>query len=133
MFIDKDSIQVKITGMNNYLSLGQYLTEAKYGYYKLFDSSSGRNLAGSMTATLIGVFPKLMLQFRKLTKAELEIIAPILDSATQSIKYYDPNKKATVTMDTYTGDYEVTNKHIISGNAKNEGFSCSFISVRKRS
>ena len=133
MFINKDSIKVKISGMANYLSLGQYLVEAKYGFHKLFDSSSGRNLAGSMTATLIGIFPKLTLQFRRLTKAELEIIAPILDSPAQSIQYYDPNKKATVTIDTYTGDYEVVNKQIITATAKNEGFSCPFISIRKRS
>ena len=132
MFIDTNSIQVKISGMNDYLSLGQYLVEAKYGYNKLWSSDSGRNLAGTQSGTLIGIFPKLILQFRKLTKSELEIIAPILDSPRQSVKYYDPNKKATVTMDTYTGDYEITNKQIINGNAKNEGFPCSFISVRKR-
>lgn len=132
MFVNKDSIKVKISGMNNYLSLGQYLVEAKYGYNKLWSSDSGRNLYGSQTGTLVGIFPKLILQFRKLTKAELEIIAPILDSQNQSVQYYDPKKKATVTMTTYTGDYEITNKHIISGNAKNEGFSCSFIATKKR-
>lgn len=133
MFIDANSIQVKITGMNNYISLGQYLVEAKYSYNKLWGNDSGRNLAGKMTGTLVGIFPKLILQFRALTKAELEIIAPILDAPTQSLKYYDPNKKATVTMDTYTGDYEVINKNIIYGDDKNEGFSCSFIAVGKRS
>lgn len=85
-----------------------------------------------MTGTLIGIFPKLILQFRRLTKAELEVIVPILDSQTQTTTYYDPNKKTNVTMTTYTGDYEIVNKHIISGNAKNEGFSCSFIAIRKR-
>jgi hypothetical protein len=133
MFTNKDSIKVKISGMNNYLSLGQYLVEAKYSFSKLWSQDSGRNLAGVMSGTLIGIYPKLTLQFRKLTKAELEIIAPILDSATQSVQYYDPKKKATVTMTTYTGDWENTNKHIISGNAKNEGFSCSFIATKKRS
>lgn len=132
MFVDKNSIQVKISGMNNYLSLGQYLVEAKYGYNKLWSSDSGRNLAGTQSGTLIGIFPKLTLQFRKLNKSELEIITPILDSARQSVIYYDPNKKTNVTMDTYTGDYEITNKHIIDNNGKNEGFPCSFISVRKR-
>lgn len=133
MFINTNSIQVKISGMNNYLSLGQYLVEAKFGYNKLWASDSGRNLAGTQSGTLIGIFPKLILQFRRLTKTELELIVPILDNATQSIKYYDPNKKTTVTMDTYTGDYEIVNKHIINNNAKNEGFSVSFIAVRKRS
>ena len=133
MFIDKNSIQVKIAGMNNYISLGPYLVEVKYGYNKLYAGDSGRNLAGVMTSTLIGIFPKLIMQFGRLTKTQMETIIPILDANRQSIKYYDPNKKATVTMDTYTGDYEITNKHIISSNATNEGFSCSFISVRKRS
>ena len=131
MFIDKDSIQVKISGMANYLSLGQYLVEVKYGYGKLW-ANAGRNLAGSMTGEFLGVFPKLMLQFRRLTKSELELLAPILDASGQSVKYYDPNKKATVTMDTYTGDWELTNKQIISGSRTNEGFGISFIAVRKR-
>lgn len=132
MFISKDSIKVKISGMDNYLSLGQYLVEAKYGYNKLWSSDSGRNLAGTQSGTLVGIFPKLILQFRRLTKTELELIAPILDAPNQSVQYYDPNKKTTVTMTTYTGDYEITNKQIITGNRTNEGFSCSFIAVRKR-
>ena len=127
MFIDKNSITI------NGVSMGQYIVEAKYGFNKLWSSDSGRNLAGTQSGTLIGIFPKLILQFRRLTKSELEIIAPILDSARQTVSYYDPYKKAQTTITTYTGDWENTNKHIISGNAKNEGFSCSFIAVSRRS
>ena len=37
-------------------------------------------------------------------------------------------------MTTYTGDYEVSNKHIVTGSKrKNEGFSVSFIAIKKRS
>lgn len=126
MFIDANSITI------NSVSMGQYLVEAKYGYNKLWSSDSGRNLAGTQSGTLVGTFPKIILQFRKLTKSELEVIVPILDSARQTVTYYDPNKKENVTMTTYTGDYEVTNKHIINGNVKNEGFSCSFIAVSRR-
>lgn len=126
MFIDKNSIII------NGVNMGQYLVEAKYQYNKLWGSDSGRNLAGVQSGTLIGIFVKLILQFRKLTKAELEVIVPILDSASQTVTYYDPNKKANTTITTYTGDYEVTNKTRISNNRKNEGFSCSFIAVRKR-
>lgn len=132
MFIDKNSIQVKV-GSGSYVNMGQYLVEAKYSFNKLWSSDSGRNLAGKMTGTLIGIFPKLILQFRKLTKSELEIIVPLLDSPNQTVKYYDPNKKATVEMTTYTGDYEITNKLIVNGNSKNEGFSCSFIATQRRS
>ena len=126
MFIDKNSIII------NGISMGQYLVEAKYGFNKLWSSDSGRNLAGTQSGTLIGIFPKLTLQFGRLNKTQLEIIAPILDSANQTVTYYDPNKKTNVTMTTYTGDWENTNKQIISGDATNEGFSCSFIAIRKR-
>ena len=132
MFIDKNSIRVKTPSMNYYISLGEYLVEAKYSYNKLWSSDAGRNLAGVMSGTLIGIYPKLVLQFGDLTKAQMETLAPILDAPRQSVKYYDPTKRATVTMDTYTGDYEYTNKHIISDDATNDGFSCSFISIRKR-
>lgn len=127
MFVNKNSIVI------NNVNMGQYLVEAKYGYNKLWSSDSGRNLAGTQTGTLIGIFPKLILQFRKLTQSELEIIVPILDSPRQTTSYYDPNKKAQTTMTTYTGDYEISNKGIIGNGRKNEGFSCSFISVSKRS
>lgn len=126
MFIDKNSIII------NGVNFGQYIVEAKYGYNKLWASDSGRNLAGVQSGTLIGIFPKLILQFRRLTKSELEIVVPILDSARQTVQYYDPKKKAKITMETYTGDYEVVNKFIVDENKKNEGFSCSFIAVRKR-
>ena len=126
MFIDKNSITI------NGINMGQYLVQAQYGYNKLWSNDSGRNLAGVMSGTLIGIFPKIILQFRKLTKAELEIITPILDSARQTVTYYDPTKQQSVTMETYTGDYEVTNKYVIGTNRKNEGFSCSFIATSRR-
>lgn len=39
MFLDTNSIMI------NNVSMGQYITEAKYGYNKLWASDSGRNLA----------------------------------------------------------------------------------------
>ena len=144
MFLDINSIKIKVPG-GNYISLGNYnnatgtekpislITEAKYQYNKLWASDSGRNLAGVQSGTLIGVFVKIIVEFKKLSKAELEAITPILDSPWQVVSYYDPYKKQQVEMTTYTGDYEVDNKHMISGNRKNEGFSISFIAVRKRS
>ena len=123
MFVDKNSVKI------NNISMGQYLTQVDYEYNKLWASDSGRNLAGKQTGTLIGIFPKLVMYFRKLTAEELHIIAPILDSARQSVTYYDDNKGMNVTMNTYTGDWKVTSKSI----GKADGFQCSFISVEKRS
>ncbi len=126
MLIDKDSI--KVDG----ISFGQYLVEANFGYHKIWGKDTGRNLAGTNSGTLIGVFPKITMQFRKLTRTELELLAPIFDSASQTTVYYDPNKKENTTLSTYTGDWEVKNKNIIDGLQKNEGFSIAFISNKKR-
>lgn len=131
MFIDKNSIQIKY-GNNAYVSMGEYLLEAKYGYNKLWSDDSGRNLAGSMTGSLKGIFPKLILHFRKLTPNEFKPISKMLDYKSQTVKYYDPNKEAYVEMQTYTGDYEITNKDIVDENTPNEDFNVSFIAVRKR-
>lgn len=127
MFIDKESLV--IDGVN----FADYVTEVKYGYNKLWAEDSGRNLAGTQSGTLIGIFPKLEVSFKKLTKEELETIAPILDKATQNTTYYDPVKKGLYTMSTYTGDWATLNRNIFSNVARaNESFSISFISRKKR-
>lgn len=126
MLIDKDSLIV------NNISLGKYILYATFGYHKYWSEDTGRNLAGTMSGTLIGIFPKITVQFGKLTREQLETLAPIFDSPTQTVTYYDANKKTNVTMTTYTGDYEVTNKGLI-GNRKNESFSIAFISKKRRS
>lgn len=127
MFLDKNSIMI------NNISVGQYIVEAKYGYNKLWGKDSGRNLAGEQSGTLIGIFPKITLQFRKLSKSELHTISLLLDTAMQSVTYFDPYKNVSYTMDTYTGDWEVVNKRMLNSGGKNEGFSIAFIAIRKRS
>lgn len=127
MLIDKESLKV------NDINFSQYLTEVEYGYNKLWGNDSGRNLAGDQSGTLVGIFPKLKFNFRKLSQQELEYLAPILDSATQNVTYYDPVLKRLYTMSTYTGDWATTNRNTFSNVAKaNESFSISFIARRKR-
>lgn len=122
MFINKDAILL------NGISIGQYLLSAKYEYNKLWGSDTGRNLKGSFSGTLVGIFPKLILTFRKLSQSELVLIAPILDSGTQTLVYYDPSLNNYVTLSTYTGDWSIENKSIM----KNESFEVSFISRERR-
>ena len=127
MFIDKDSLII------NGISIGKYIVQAEYQYPKLWGDDTGRNLAGTFTGTLLGIFPKIIIQFRKLTQSELELIAPILDSQSQTVTYYDPVKKQNITIQTYTGDWSIVNKSIVGHDGiKNEGFSISFISTKRR-
>lgn len=122
MFLNKDSIYM------DGISMGQYLTQVKFGYYKIWSSDSGRTLSGKMTGTLIGIFPKIIMSFRNLTTEELTYLAPHFDNARQTIKYIDPNKNEQVTIETYTGDWEITYKNMKKGQA----FDLSFISIDRR-
>lgn len=127
MFIDKDSIKV------NGISMGQYLLNAQYQYNKLWGEDSGRNLVGDQSGTFLGVYPKFVLTFRRLTKAEMEIIVPLIDAPYQTFTYYDPNKKANNAITTYTGDYQFENNGIIGHKGRrNSSFDVSFIAVSRR-
>lgn len=126
MFIDANSIVI------NEINMGQYLVSAKFGYHKLWGKDFGRNLIGSNSGSLVGIFPKLTLQFRKLTREEVEYLAPTLDSAFQLTTYYDPELKRMNTISTYSSDWVLENKNIINENHKNEGFEWSVVSNNRR-
>ena len=122
MFLNKDSVY-----MDN-ISMGQYLTQAKFGYHKLWSPDSGRTLSGKQSGTLMGIFPKITMTFRSLSKEELTYLAPHFDNARQTVSYPDPNKNTQVSMETYTGDWEIVYKHLNKG----QGFDLSFISTDRR-
>ena len=127
MFIDNDSFLINNT------SMGQYVTEIEYGRNKLWGPDSGRNLKGKMSGTFLGVVPKFRLNFIKLTQEELELLAPILDSAFQNTTYYDPVLKQLTTIDTYTGDWATLNKNTFTNVARaNESFNISVIGTEPR-
>lgn len=123
MIVDKNSVII------NNVNVCNYITQADFEYNKLWAEDSGRNLAGEMTATFVGVFPKLVLTFRKLNQAELAVIAPILDSPYQTTQYFDDATQTMKTMQTYAGDWKNVNNRI----GKVDGVKCSFIAVKKRS
>ena len=124
MFINQNSIVL------NNISIGQYLLSAKYEYNKLWGSDTGRNLKGQFSGTLVGIFPKITLTFRKLTKAEINIIAPILNAGSQTLTYYDPDTNQNETITTYSGDWSYENKKIVE--KLDSSFECTFISRERR-
>jgi len=123
MFINKDAIRI------NGVSMGNYLTSASYQYNKLWGDDTGRALSGAYQGTLKGIFPKFELSFRPLTQAEVEYLVPIFDSDFQTFTYYDPLKKQTISIQTYSGDYEL----LMENMRKTKPFKISFIATRKRS
>lgn len=122
MFLDKDSLYM------DDISMGKYLTQVKYGYHKLWGSDTGRALSGKQSGTLIGIFPKFTLSFRRLYEEELTYLAPHFDNASQTIKYKDPNQNKEISIETYSGDWEITYKQLKIG----QPFDLSFISIDRR-
>lgn len=128
MLINKDSF--KVQGCDNIIN---YISEIEYGYNKLWGKDTGRNMAGTNSGSLVGIFPKLKVTFLKTTQQQLEELAQVLDEAVQHVTYYDPKLKRLYTMDTYTGDWATSNKNTFTNVAKaNESFDISFIANRKR-
>lgn len=118
----------------NGISIPQYLTSISIEYNKMWGSDTGRNtLSGKYSGTLLGIFPKFVCTFRKLTESEIELLVPVLDSANQNVTYYDPYKKTTITISTYCGDYALGQKKLFSNIArKGEPFTISFIATDRR-
>jgi hypothetical protein len=127
MLIDKNSLII------NGVYMAQYLTQIEYGWNKMWGPDSGRNMKAKMSGTFLGVVPKFKLTFRKLTQAEIELLAPILDTAWQQTTYYDPVKRQNLTIETYTGDWETLQKSVFVNVAKAaESFNISVIATEPR-
>ena len=120
--IDKNSI--KIDG----ISMGNYLIGATIGYYKLWSSDSGRNMAGTNTGTLLGIFPKIQLNFRSMTDSELTTILKLLNKANMTLTYWDTELQQEKSLSCYAGDVEIPVKKL----GKYQSFNASVISNAKR-
>lgn len=86
---------------------GKILTPFKIGRHKLWGEDTGRVMSGEMQGTLIGIFPKLTVLFYPKTPTELANLMIALDSASQSLDYYNPKTQSLSSFGTYTNDYEV--------------------------
>jgi len=118
----------------NDLNITPYLTDIKFGYNKIWGKDTGRNvLSGKYTGTLLGIFPKFVCTFGSLTQTQIEDLTPILDSAFQTTQYYDPHKKQKLTIETYSGDYELEQTCLFSDVATaGKPFNISFIATTRR-
>ncbi len=67
-----------------------------------------RNMAGDIRATLIGIYPKLELEFGgELLEDDISSIVAKLDQPYFGVTYFDPKSKTTKTAQYYAGDYSV--------------------------
>lgn len=123
MLIDKDSLII------DDVKMAQYLTEAKFGYHKIWGKDTGRALSGDNSGTLKGIYPKITMTFRKLNEEEVGVILSLFNKAENKVTFYNPDlKKKIVNMSCYSNDQEYGQKYL----GKIEGYSSAVISNKKR-
>lgn len=82
------------------------ITAYKVGRNKLWSSDTGRNMAGSMKGTLVGNFPKIMLEIEPLEAEEMAELVNIFDSASIIVEYYSVKYQRMCRGEFYSNDYE---------------------------
>lgn len=123
MLIDKNSLII------DGVKMAPYLLEVHWGYHKIWSSKSGRNMAGTNSGTLVGIFPKITMKIRKLNVEEAGVILPLFNKAENKVTCYNPDlKKVVSNMSFYSNDQEFDQKYM----GRIEGYSCAVISNKAR-
>ena len=92
---------ITINGVNMAGKVKEYTVQ----YTKLWKDAE-RNMAGDISANLIGIFPKLSLTIRDgLTEDEISALTNALLAAYFSVTYFDPASKAQKTAQYYAADF----------------------------
>ena len=93
---------ITIGGLNCRRLVKEYTIERA----KLWKNAS-RNMAGNITATLIGIFPKISITTRNaLTESEVAALDAVLDRDYFNVTYFDPKYRTQRTARFYANDYE---------------------------
>lgn len=123
MLIDKESLII------DNVKMAPYLIDAKFGYHKIWSSKAGRNMAGTNSGTLVGIFPKITMKFKKLNDEETGTILSLFNKAENLVTFYNPDLGRIVEgMSCYSNDQEYSQKHL----GKAEGYSSAVIANKAR-
>ena len=87
--------------------ISSYVKKYKVSYEQLF-SNAGRNMAGTMKATLTGTFPKIELTIRPLSGAEMKTLMGLVNNASFSVTWWDQQTETYKTGTFYRGEFAPT-------------------------
>lgn len=115
---------VKINGVSL-----PHLVTYKIGRAKLWKNSE-RNMAGDIRATLVGIFPKIIMSVGYTTQEEMSALTQLLDQDFFTVTWFDVRIQETVTTTYYASDYEIELDNKYKGRYK--PFEVSLVPVSKR-
>ena len=107
------------------------ITGYKVGRNKLWGSDTGRALSGDFKGTLIGNFPKIMLEIEPLDGEEMAELEEILDSSSIVVEYYNLKRKGIYRGNFYSNDYEEDWNLALFPTVKTKTFTVNLISEKK--
>lgn len=92
------------------------LTDLNIAYNKLWSENTGRTYdEGEFMGTIIGIFPKLGIEFAPRTALELKNLLDVCNTARQVVQWYNPQFMQKVTSVFYSNDLSVNLKKALSG------------------
>ena len=123
MLINKDSLII------DGVKMAQYITKVKFGYHKIWGKDTGRALSGDNSGTLLGIYPKITMTFRKLNEEEVGKVLSLFNKAENKVTFYNPDLKKTIyNMSCYSNDQELDQQYM----GRIDGYSSAVISNKKR-
>ncbi len=78
----------------------------KIGRAKLWKDAD-RNMNGDVRATLIGIFPKIIMKVGICTQEQMAELTALLDSDYFTVTWFDVRIQETVSTQYYASDYEI--------------------------
>lgn len=122
MIYDGDLVQINGTTL-------PHLVTYKIGRAKLWKNAD-RNMNGDVRATLIGIFPKIIMKVGYTTQAEMSQLTQLLDQDYFTVTWFDVRIQQTVSTQYYASDYEVELDNKDKGRYK--PFDVNLVPVSKR-
>ena len=83
-----------------------HLVTYKIGRAKLWKNAE-RNMNGDVRATLIGIFPKIIMQVNYTNQEEMAKLTELLDRDYFTVTWFDVRVQEVVSAQYYASDYEI--------------------------
>lgn len=106
-----------------------YVVSYKVERAKLWKNSE-RNMAGDIRASLVGIFPKIVVQVGYTSQEQMANICRLLDQDFFTVEWFDVRAQETITAQYYASDYTVELDSKSKGRYK--PFEVSLVPVSKR-
>lgn len=106
-----------------------YIVSYKVQRAKLWKSSE-RNMNGDIRATLIGIFPKIIMQVGYTNQEQMANLTRLLDQDFFEVEWFDVRLQETVKTQYYASDYDIGLFNKYKG--QYEPFEVSLVPVSKR-